>query len=166
MRLRRARSRWRGSPRLCTTVKPGRLEILGNPPVKTAVQRRRVRLLVSAIMPPLCDAPSGGPVPRQEFVQPVDGVIGDAGEHIGEPGLRVHVVELCRRDHRRHDGGTVSATLGQTDPNGAAYSRSVRRPRTRSRGENAARATTLPAPPQEARSVPCASADAVRRFGR
>jgi hypothetical protein len=25
--------------------------------------------------------------------------------------LRVHFVEFCRRDHRRHDGGTVSATL-------------------------------------------------------
>ena len=39
-------------------------------------------------------------------------MISDAGENVGEPGLRVHVVELCRRDHRRHDGGTVGAALG------------------------------------------------------
>jgi hypothetical protein len=43
--------------------------------------------------------PLGGPVPRQELFQPVDGVISDAGEHIGQPSLRIDVVEfrrLCR----------------------------------------------------------------------
>lgn len=32
--------------------------------------------------------PRDGPVPRQEFVEPVDGVIVDAGEHIDTPSLR------------------------------------------------------------------------------
>jgi hypothetical protein len=51
------------------------------------------------------------PVPGQKLLKVLDGVIGDTGEHVGEPGLRVHIVEFCRRDHRRHDSGTVSATL-------------------------------------------------------
>ena len=52
------------------------------------------------------------PVPGQKLIKVLDGVISDAGEHVGEPSLWVYVVELCRRDHRRHDGGTISATLG------------------------------------------------------
>jgi hypothetical protein len=34
----------------------------------------------------------------QEFVQPVDSVISDAGKHIA---LRLHVVELCRKPRLR-----------------------------------------------------------------
>jgi hypothetical protein len=29
------------------------------------------------------------PIPRQEFVDPVDRVLGDAGEDIGQPSLRI-----------------------------------------------------------------------------
>jgi hypothetical protein len=35
----------------------------------------------------------------EQFVDPVDGVVGDAREDIGQPGLRIDVVEpggLCR----------------------------------------------------------------------
>jgi hypothetical protein len=39
----------------------------------------------------------------------VTGVIGDSGEHVGEPSLRVHVIELRGRDQRGHDSGAVSA---------------------------------------------------------
>ena len=31
------------------------------------------------------------PVPREQFVEAVHGVIGDAGQHVGEPGLGVDV---------------------------------------------------------------------------
>lgn len=37
--------------------------------------------------------------------------IGDAGEDIGEPGLRVDIVELGRRDQRQHEGGPIRATI-------------------------------------------------------
>ena len=39
------------------------------------------------------------PVPGQEFVNTLDGVIRQAGQHVGEPSLRVDTVELgglCR----------------------------------------------------------------------
>ena len=53
-----------------------------------------------------------GPVPRQEFVEPVDGVIGDASKHVGEPGLRIDVVEFRRHDQRRHERGAIGAAFG------------------------------------------------------
>ena len=43
--------------------------------------------------------PMRHPVPRQQFVQPLGGMAGDPGEHVGQPGTRVDVVQLgglCR----------------------------------------------------------------------
>jgi hypothetical protein len=51
------------------------------------------------------------PVPGQKLVKVLDDVIGDAGEHIGEPSLWIDVVEFRRHDQRGHDGGAVGATL-------------------------------------------------------
>ena len=39
------------------------------------------------------------------------GHVGDTSEDIGEPGLRVDVVELGGGDHRQHEGATIGATL-------------------------------------------------------
>ena len=39
-------------------------------------------------------------------------MIGDAGEHVGEPGLRIDVVEPCGLDQGVHDGGTLAAAIG------------------------------------------------------
>jgi hypothetical protein len=36
------------------------------------------------------------PFPWQQFMQSALWHIGDAGEHIGEPGVRIDIVELCR----------------------------------------------------------------------
>ncbi len=36
-----------------------------------------------------------GPVPGKKLVQPVDRVIGDAGEHVGKPGLRIDAVSFA-----------------------------------------------------------------------
>jgi hypothetical protein len=39
------------------------------------------------------------PIPGEEFVNVLSGMIRQAGEHVGEPGLRVDLVELrglCR----------------------------------------------------------------------
>jgi hypothetical protein len=38
------------------------------------------------------------PLPWQELVDPLGGMIGQVGEHVGEPGLRVDIVELGGRD--------------------------------------------------------------------
>ncbi len=42
----------------------------------------------------------GLPVPWQKLIKVLDGVIGNAGEHVGEPSLRVDVVEFRRHDQR------------------------------------------------------------------
>ena len=43
----------------------------------------------------LINVPDGGaPIPWQEFVEPLDGMLGDAVQNVGEPGLRIDVVHL------------------------------------------------------------------------
>ena len=39
---------------------------------------------------------TGAPIPWQQLVEPLRGILGDAGEHVGEPGQRIDVIELCR----------------------------------------------------------------------
>ena len=51
------------------------------------------------------------PVPGQKLIQPVDGVIVDAHKHVGEPGLRIDVVELGGHDQGRHDRGTLGTAI-------------------------------------------------------
>jgi hypothetical protein len=34
-------------------------------------------------------------------------VLGDAGQHIGQPGLRIDVIHLGSRDQRGHDSGAI-----------------------------------------------------------
>lgn len=46
-----------------------------------------------------------GPVPGQQFVDAAGGVVGDAGQNIGQPGLRIGVVQFCRDDEAVQDGG-------------------------------------------------------------
>jgi hypothetical protein len=38
--------------------------------------------------------------------------VGDAGEHIGQPGERIDVIEFRRHDERRDGCRPISATLG------------------------------------------------------
>jgi hypothetical protein len=40
------------------------------------------------------------PIPLREFVQPLHWMIGDPGDHIGEPGGGIDVVQLRGRDQR------------------------------------------------------------------
>jgi hypothetical protein len=47
------------------------------------------------------------PVPGQKLIQLVDGVVVDAHKHVGEPGLRIDVVELgglCRPPNYAESG--------------------------------------------------------------
>ena len=52
-------------------------------------------------------------------------MIGDASEDIGEPGLRVHVIQPCGHDEGEHDGGTVCAALGTLCEAAEAFSDSA-----------------------------------------
>jgi hypothetical protein len=42
------------------------------------------------------DCPSVIPVSGQQLVKSVRRVIGDTGQYIGKPGLRVDIIRLCR----------------------------------------------------------------------
>jgi hypothetical protein len=53
---------------------------------------------------------TGAPIPWQQLVEPLRGIVGDAGEHVGEPGQRIDVIELCRHDQCSHDGRAIGAT--------------------------------------------------------
>ena len=45
-------------------------------------------------------------------MQAGDGKLGDAGQHVGKPGLWIDVVEASRRNQGQHDGGPVGAPIG------------------------------------------------------
>jgi hypothetical protein len=48
----------------------------------------------------------------QQLFKPVDGVIIDAREHVGEPGLRVDFVEPRYLDQRVYHSGALAAAVG------------------------------------------------------
>jgi hypothetical protein len=52
------------------------------------------------------------PVPRQQLVEPFDGVIGDPGDHVTEPGAWIDVVQFRGRDQRINRRGTLAASIG------------------------------------------------------
>ena len=52
------------------------------------------------------------PVPGKEFVEPGGGLAGDAGEHVGEPGLRIDVVELDGGDQGADYRSALAAAVG------------------------------------------------------
>src|SRR6478609_9992788 len=52
------------------------------------------------------------PIPWQQFSNPVLRHVCDASEHIGQPCLRIDVVEFGRHDQRGHGRRPVSAALG------------------------------------------------------
>ena len=60
------------------------------------------------------------PVPGQEFVEPGGRVIGDALQHVGEPGLQVDFVELGGADQRVDGGGPLAAAVGAGEQPGFA----------------------------------------------
>ena len=55
------------------------------------------------------------PIPEQHFVEAGLRHVGDAGDVIGEPSLRVDVVELCRRDQPQLERAAVSAAVGTSE---------------------------------------------------
>jgi hypothetical protein len=54
----------------------------------------------------------GAPIPWQQFMKPSYREAGDSREHVGEPGLRIDVIELGGHDQGRHPSGrNVGAAL-------------------------------------------------------
>jgi hypothetical protein len=51
------------------------------------------------------------PVPREEIRHLRGGQVGQPGEDVGQPGLRIGVIQLGRDDQGIHEGGAVSAPL-------------------------------------------------------
>ena len=45
-------------------------------------------------------------------MQARDRKIGDPGQHVGEPGAGIDVVETTGRDEGEHDSGTIRPALG------------------------------------------------------
>src|SRR3979409_846481 len=60
------------------------------------------------------------PVPGQEFVEPVDRVLGDTGQDVGQPGLRIDVVHFGRDDDAVHGSSALSAAIGPRKQPGLA----------------------------------------------
>ena len=58
------------------------------------------------------------PIPRQQFVEFLDGMFGDAGQDVGEPGLRIDVVDLGGDDQAVHGGGALAAAIGAAEQPG------------------------------------------------
>jgi hypothetical protein len=56
--------------------------------------------------------PCRRPAPREEVVQLASRVVGQAGEDVGEPGLRVDAVELRGLDQGVHGGRAFAAAIG------------------------------------------------------
>jgi hypothetical protein len=52
------------------------------------------------------------PVPWQQIVDPVRGMIGDAGQDISEPGLRIDVVHFTGRNQAINHRGALAAAVG------------------------------------------------------
>ena len=52
------------------------------------------------------------PIPGQQFVEFRGWMIGDAAEHVGEPSLRIDVIQLGGLDQREHRGGAASTGIG------------------------------------------------------
>ena len=63
------------------------------------------------------------PVPWQEFVDPAGGMTGDASQHIGEPCLRIDVIEAGGLDQGVEDGSKLTATIGSAKQPGLSAER-------------------------------------------
>jgi len=55
------------------------------------------------------------PVPGEVFVEPALRRLGDAAEHIGEPGLRIDIVELGGADQRVNRRRAHAAAVGTAE---------------------------------------------------
>jgi hypothetical protein len=68
-------------------------------------------------------ASPGFPAPGQQFIEARGSVIVDPMQHVGEPSLRVDVVELGGDDQAIEKSGALSATIGSGEQPGLAPQR-------------------------------------------
>lgn len=54
-------------------------------------------------------------VPGQALIEPCGPVVRNAGNNIGEPCLRIDIVELCGLDQCVDDGGALATTIGAAE---------------------------------------------------
>ncbi len=52
------------------------------------------------------------PISRQKPVDPIGWMIGNAGDDVGQIGLRIEAIHLRHLNQRVHDCGALAATLG------------------------------------------------------
>ena len=95
--------------------------------------------LARATPHPFRGAGSGGgtafhlPVPGQQVVDPLCGIIEHSSEDIGEPGLRIDVVELGGLDQRVDGSGPPAAFVGAGECPVVASDRNAHAARARRR---------------------------------
>ena len=63
------------------------------------------------------------PVPGRQRAQVGDLVIGDASQHVGEPGLGIDIVELGGLDQCQDECGALAAAIGAGEQPGLAAKR-------------------------------------------
>src|SRR5262245_50316221 len=63
------------------------------------------------------------PVPRQELVELVDGVLGNARQYVGEPRLRINVVHLRRNNDAVHGSSAPAPAIGSCEKPGLTAQR-------------------------------------------
>ena len=51
-------------------------------------------------------------MPRQEIINPVDGMIGDMRQHVTQPSFGIDTVQLGRADQRVDRGGSFATAVG------------------------------------------------------
>jgi hypothetical protein len=57
-------------------------------------------------------------------------MLGNASEHVGEPGLRINIIHLGRNDQAVHYRGTLAATIGAAEQPGFSPRAIPRTPRS------------------------------------
>jgi hypothetical protein len=55
----------------------------------------------------------GFEVPRQQFGDAVDGMVGDTGQHLAQIGFRIEAIELGRTDQAVDRGSTFPTRVGR-----------------------------------------------------
>jgi hypothetical protein len=60
------------------------------------------------------------PIPRQQIVDPVSGMFGNVRQNIGEPDLRIDIVQFGGDDQAVHDCRPAAAAIGAAEQPGFA----------------------------------------------
>ena len=90
------------------------------------------------------------PVPRKQLIDSLRRVVGNAGEHVGEPGLRINIIQFAGDDNAVHYGrasSTAPALTASKMPRSSAATKQ----------SSAASSQLASRPPAEASTAPTAA---------